>query len=96
MEEAQARGLAVGVVNSGSAVEPGTACFLVSAESRSQNADIVARQLESGVEVILAGGEEWYLPEGGEGRHGKGLRTDGRNLVEEAKEAGSQVVFTQE
>ena len=96
MEEAQARGLAVGVVNSGSAVEPGTACFLVSAESRSQNADIVARQLESGVEVILAGGEEWYLPEGVEGRHGKGLRTDGRNLVEEAKEAGYQVVFTQE
>lgn len=96
MEEAQARGLAVGVVNSGSAVEPGTACFLTSVHERSDDADIVAQQLASGANVILAAGEEWYLPEGVQGRHGTGKRQDGRNLVEEAKAAGYEVVFTRE
>jgi alkaline phosphatase len=96
MQEAQARGLAVGVVNSGSAIEPGTACFLTSVHSRKDEAEIVAQQLASGADIILAGGEEWYLPKGERGRHGRGKRTDGRNLVEEAIKAGYQVVFTRE
>lgn len=97
MQEAQARGLAVGVVNSGSAVEPGTACFLTSVHSRDDDsAEVVAQQLQSGADVILMAGEEWYLPEGTKGRHGPGKRKDGRNLVEEAKAAGYQVVFTRE
>lgn len=96
MEEAKARGLAVGVVNSGSAVEPGTACFLTAVHEREDNAEIVAQQLASGADVILMAGEEWYLPEGAKGRHGSGKRKDGRNLVEEAKSAGYKVVFTRE
>lgn len=96
MEEAKARGLAVGVVNSGSAVEPGTACFLTAVHAREDYAEIVAQQLASGADVILMAGEEWYLPEGTEGRHGPGKRTDGRNLVAEAAAAGYTVVFTRE
>lgn len=96
MQEAKERGVAVAVVNSGSAVEPGTACFLSSVHSRADDAEIVARQLESGADVILAGGEEWYLPEGVKGAHGEGQRRDGRNLIEEAKVAGYRVVFTRE
>lgn len=95
-QEAKARGLAVGVVNSGSAVEPGTACFLTSVNARADDAEIVAGQLASGADVILCGGEEWYLPEGVQGRHGSGRRADGRNLVEEAKASGYRVVFTRE
>lgn len=96
MHEALARGLAVGIVNSGSAVEPGTACFLTSASARADDAEIVAGQLASGADVILAGGEEWYLPEGAQGRHGLGKRQDGRNLIEEAKSSGYRVVFSRE
>jgi alkaline phosphatase len=97
MEEAQARGMAVGVVNSGSAAEPGTACFLASARKRdADSAAVVAQQLASGADVILMAGEEWYLPEGVKGRHGVGKRKDGRNLVEEAGAAGYRVVFTRD
>jgi alkaline phosphatase len=96
MEEAKARGLAVGVVNSGSAVEPGTACFLTAVHARADDADIVAQQVASGADVILMAGEEWYLPEGTKGRHGEGKRKDGRNLIEEAKAAGYKVVLTRE
>lgn len=94
MQEAQARGIAVGVVNSGSAVEPGTAAFLTSVSSRANDAEVAAGLVASGAEVILAGGEEWFLPEGVEGRHGPGRRQDGRNLIEEAEASGYRVIFT--
>lgn len=93
MQEAKSRGIAVGVVNSGSASEPGTACHVASVPAREDEAEIIAQQLASGANVILAGGEEWYLPEGVKGRHGEGRRKDGRNLVEEARSAGYRVVF---
>ena len=97
MEEAQARGLAVGLVNSGGVTEPGTACFVTSVHKRDEDgAEIAAQVVASGADVILLGGEEWFLPEGAEGRHGPGKRKDGRNLVEEAKAAGYKVVFTKE
>jgi alkaline phosphatase len=96
MEEAQARGVAVGVINTGGAGEPGTACFLTSVEGRDQGDEIVAQLVASGADVILLGGEEYFLPEGQPGVHGAGRRKDGRNLIEEAKAAGYRVIFTKE
>jgi alkaline phosphatase len=96
MQEARARGVAVGIVNSGSIVEPGTACFLASVDKRDNGAEIVSQLVASGAEVILSGGEEWFLPEGTAGRHGPGKRKDGRHLVGEAEAAGYKVVFTRE
>lgn len=46
------------------------------------------------VDVALGGGRQHFLPTGtmdDEGKEGK--RTDGRNLIDEAKAAGAQVVF---
>ncbi len=96
MHEAQARGVAVGLVNSGTIIEPGTACFLASVEKRDQGEEIVSQLVASGADVILSGGEEWFLPEGTAGRHGPGKRQDGRNLVDEAGVAGYRVVFTRQ
>ena len=96
MQEAQARGIAVGLVNSGSATEPGTAVFVTSVAARDAGEEIVSQLVASGAEVLFGGGEKWFLPAGMEGRHGKGERQDGRNLVQEAEAAGYRVVYTRE
>lgn len=86
-------GLGVGLVQTGIASEPGTACFLTDADLRKDHDGIVAQLVESGCQVLLGGGERYFLPKGMQGRHGKGERADGRNLIEEAKAAGYTVVY---
>jgi alkaline phosphatase len=94
MHEAIRRGVRTGLVNSGSIIEPGTACFVASTAHRNDYEQITAQIVESGVDVILSGGEEWFLPPSQAGRHVKtGKRTDGRDLIEEAKKNGYTVVF---
>ena len=97
MEEAMAEGLRCGIVNSGHIGEPGTGVFLASSPSRGMVESIAADILESGADVIFCGGEIYLLPEGVTGHHGEeGIRKDGRNLLEEARERGYKVIHTRE
>ncbi|AFZ29380.1 Alkaline phosphatase [Gloeocapsa sp. PCC 7428] len=97
LEEAIAAGKATAVINSGFIAEPGTGAFLAEVENRSDVTEITKQILESGVDIILGGGEIHYLPVGTVGRFGQeGIRTDGRNLIEEAEAAGYTVVFSEE
>ncbi len=97
MEEAIAAGKATAVINSGFIAEPGTGVFLSDVPNRSDTEDITAEIVESGVDVILGGGETDYLPVGTVGFFGQeGTREDGRNLIEEAEDLGYTVVFTRE
>ncbi|MBF2073888.1 MAG: alkaline phosphatase [Synechococcales cyanobacterium C42_A2020_086] len=97
MEEAIAAGKATAIINSGIIAEPGTGAFLATVENRSDFTGITAQIVESGVDVILGGGEIHYLPTGVTGRFGQeGVREDGRNLIEEAEAAGYTVVYTLE
>lgn len=101
LEEARAAGFAVGLVNSGSITEPGTGVFAARVNNRDDHQGIAKALIrrESGheIDVILGGGEVWFLPENAIGMHGKpGRRTDGLNLIEEAKERGYTVVYTTE
>ncbi|MEM9709927.1 MAG: alkaline phosphatase [Pseudomonadota bacterium] len=95
-EEAMAAGKAVALVQSGHIAEPGTAVFVASNESRSNTHDISRQVIESGAQVIMAGGERFLLPEGTEGRHGPGQREDGLNLIERAAELGYTIVYTKD
>lgn len=92
--EARRSGRRLGLVNSASLTEPGTGAMVASVADRRDEAAIAAQLLASGAEVMLGGGEGWFLPQGTQGRHGPGLRTDGRNLVEEARRQGYTIVFT--
>jgi len=94
MQEAMAEGRAVGIVQTGHIAEPGTAVFLASSEERKNRDEIAAKVIGSGAQVIMAGGEKYLLPEGARGVHGEGARKDDRNLIEEAKAAGYEVVYT--
>lgn len=94
MHEAKAAGKAIAIVNSSSVTEPGTGAFLASVHDRDDEGEIAAQILAAEPDYILGGGERFFLPAGVTGKHGKGARTDQRNLIEEAREAGYTVVFT--
>lgn len=96
MVEALRAGKRVGIVNSSSVTEPGTGAFLASVADREDEAAIAAQILASGAHVILGGGEQFFLPAGVQGVHGEGVRTDGRDLIEEARAAGYVVVRTRD
>jgi alkaline phosphatase len=97
MEEAVACDLGTALVQSGSLIEPGTATFVADAENRYEDREEIALEvIESGVDILLGAGEEWLLPEGVEGRFGTGRRSDGRNLIEQARERGYAVVYTRD
>jgi alkaline phosphatase len=96
MREAQAAGKAVALINTAAITEPGTAVFLASVPRRGDYEAIAVQLLEARPEILLGGGERFFLPRGVQGRHGPGMRRDGRNLVEEARAAGYAVVFTRE
>lgn len=94
--QAMRAGLRVGLVQSGTSTEPGTACFVTAAPSRYMHNEIAAQLIESGADVILGGGERYFLPKGTDGEHGPGVRDDGRNLIEEARAAGYTIVRTRD
>jgi alkaline phosphatase len=96
MEEAIAAGFATAFIQTGHISEPGTAAFVASVKDRRMEEEIAKQVIESGVDVILGGGERFLLPEGVTGRHGKGARKDGVNLIERAKKLGYTVVYTQD
>ena len=84
----------VGLVQTGIASEPGTACFVTAVESRGDHEEIVAQLVYSGTDVMFSGGERYFLPEGFDGVHGPGERKDGRNLFDEARQLGYTVIRT--
>ena len=99
MEEAIAQRKSTAIINSGVISEPGTGAFLAKVNNRRNHAEITKQIIESGVNVILGGGEMWYLPKGTAGRHtpaSLSKRTDGLNLIELAKSKGYTVVYTRE
>lgn len=92
-QEAIAAGKAVALVQSGHIGEPGTAAFVSESESR-REVDYIARQvIESGAQVILGGGESYLLPDGVQGRHGFGSRSDGVNLIDRAEALGYTIIY---
>lgn len=96
MEEAIAAGKAGALINSGFIAEPGTGAFIAEVESRRDTQDITRQVIESGLTVIMGGGERDYLPEGVQGVHGVGQREDGLNLIARAEELGYSIVYNRQ
>lgn len=93
VHEAMKMGKKVALINSGSITEPGTGAFVARVKERSNQQEITSQVVLSGADIILSGGEGYFLPENTKGVFGAGLRKDGRNLVQEAKKLGYSVVY---
>ena len=96
MMEARDNGINIGIINSGTIVEPGSGVFVASDVSRENDEDIAKKIIESGADLILSGGEQILIPKGVEGRHGPGKRKDGLNLIESAEQNGYYVVYNRD
>lgn len=101
LEEAKAAGFSVGMINTGTITEPGSAVWGASVVNRNEHAGIahqlIVRPDGHAIDVIFGGGEVWFLPTDVVGRHGvRGRRTDGVNLVTEAIAKGYHVIYTRQ
>ncbi len=119
VREARNNGHPVGLVNDGQAAEPGTAVFMAEVGNRDEFTEIVRQMLQGRpgfdeqdekADVILSGGEMYFLPEGTpkcEGEitlschvhtdpvTGRGpQRKDGLNLLQYAADNGYTVIRT--
>ena len=90
LEIAKARGMATGLVTTSGITDATPASFSAHVPHRSDEAGVAAQQLALGVDILMGGRKQFFLPEKEKG----GKRKDGRNLLEEAPKAGYAVVET--
>jgi alkaline phosphatase len=87
LELAKARGMATGLVTTSGITDATPAAFASHVEHRSDEVSIAVQELQHGVDVLLGGRKQFFLPEMSAGR-----RKDGRNLMDEARAAGYTLV----
>lgn len=90
LEQAEAAGLSTGLVTTGEVTDASTAAFGAHVEDRSEQTEIARQYIEdTGVDVLLGGGEDFWYPAGDDGAiEGGESRSDQGNLVERAQELG--------
>ncbi len=94
LEQAQARGLSVGLVTNTPLAHATPAAFAAHVSNRGQMSEIARQLLAAEVDVLLGGGENEFLPTDLVGQYpAPGSRQDGRNLIEEAIDGGYTYVW---
>ena len=89
LEIAEARGMATGLVTTVQISHATPAAFAAHVPDRNMYTEIALQMIESGVDVLLGGGEDEFLPTAEIGCYPEaGERGDGRNLITEAQAAG--------
>lgn len=88
-EVAKDLGKSIGLVTTTQVTHATPASFVAHVESRYQMNDIAEQFLSAGVNVILGGGEDYFIPDYETGCYPEpGERIDGRNLIDEAVASG--------
>lgn len=89
-EAARAAGKRVGIVTTATVYDATPAAFSVHAKSRREYQAIVDQYLQLGLDVILGGGRDFFLPAG----TGEGKRTDGKDIIAAFRGEGYAYVAT--
>ena len=84
LELAKGKGLATGLVTTSGITDATPGAFAAHVPHRSDEASVAAQQLHLGVDVLLGGRKQFFLPATAGGR-----RKDGRDLLEEARTGAS-------
>ena len=83
MEVARQQGKSTGLVTTSGITDATPAAFAAHVSNRSDQASIAAQQIAFGVDVLLGGSREFFLPSTAGGK-----RKDSRDLIAEARAAG--------
>jgi alkaline phosphatase len=86
-EAAERRGMATGLVVTSRMTHATPACFAAHVEDRNLEEQIALQEIEAGIEVLLGGGRDYFLPVSAGGR-----RKDGRDLLADAERKGATLV----
>jgi alkaline phosphatase len=87
MEMVKVKGLGTGLVTTSGITDATPAAFAAHVPHRSDEASVAEQELKLGVDVLMGGRKQFFLPEVSAGK-----RKDGRNLLDEARAAGYAVV----
>ncbi|GAB5408819.1 MAG: hypothetical protein BalsKO_11840 [Balneolaceae bacterium] len=90
LEMAEEKGLSTGLVSTSGVTHATPASYAAHVPSRGMQSEIAEHYLESGVEVILGGGTEYFTPSS----ESDSKREDNRNLINEFVEVGYEYVDT--
>lgn len=88
LELAEERGMSTGLVATSTITHATPASFAAHVRSRGNQTGIAEQYLNSGVEVLLGGGREFFIPQNMDGSS----RSDDRNLIEEFESKGYEYV----
>ncbi len=86
LEAAEENGMASGLVTTAYLADATPGAFATHARERAEKDSIAEQLLQQGIEVLLGGGSNHFLPPP------LGTRSDGRNLLEEARAVGYDVI----
>jgi len=89
LEAAEKAGYNTGLVSTTRITHATPAAFSSHVPSRAMEAEIATQQVGKGIEILMGGGRSFYLP-----KEKGGLRQDGRDILEEAKQAGYSLIQT--
>ena len=87
LEMVKEKKLATGLVTTSGITDATPAAFATHVAHRSNEESVADQELKFGVDVLMGGRKQFFLPEVSAGK-----RKDGRNLLDEARAAGYAVV----
>jgi alkaline phosphatase len=87
LETLKNKGLATGLVTTSGITDATPAAFAAHVPHRSDEISVAEQELKMGVDILMGGRKQFFLPEISAGK-----RKDGRNLLDEARAAGYTVV----